>query len=849
MFETQPIGAYHVTEQNGPYGRTAQIYWKKAWYPFPVKGKSEFIPKGVTGLEAKDPGWGQIQGWLEKRPYSNVAVRASGWVAIDVDGAEGVAALHEAIAELGELPETWVSTSWGSATAERRQLFYRVPVGYSARLGEGKFRKRFGEHVDVIHAGHRYSIVAPSVHPDTKAIYAWYRPGGEPAGNVLPVRTDLPMLPQGWLDFLEHSGRKPGVEIVHSTGAVMAAAAGEDWYEDAAAGPAEHGWTAAAARAEVERMLERIRTVEANVNTQAGGAMREVGRFVPGLLSQEEAVSACMDALLANPWHSEDWNRAHGKDWTALSLATTSVARGAEEAREVLPAGAEPAPQAADERYTDAFMSARLVREALAGRYIYTAATGWLMWDGARWAEVLDELVHEATRQWTLAGYLAAVEVYRRAAAAGTVDWPIGDDPDIRGWAGLQNAGRIVALTKLARGIEPLFRDASEFDTDPALLNTPGGVVDLRSKQIMAHDPARLITKVTAVPYVPGAESQHFKAALQALPEDVHDWLQVKLGEATTGISSEQMVLLTGGGRNGKTALMGAIYRALGGYAAKVPNTLLLKSRQAGAATPERMTLRGVRLAYMEETPEDGYLDANVAKDLIDAEEIDGRHLYKNSTSWKPGHSIFLNTNHPPTVTSTDEGTWRRMARVDFPYRYRRADQEIERETDRRGDPRIKKALSESATGQAAVLAWLVEGAFRYYAAGSVEEAGPTPASVVASVARWRASSDDVLRFLEEVMEFDVDGWVASTDLYAEFSRWQRANGPSAMSSKTFTERLEGHTGLRGKVARTYYLKGRAGLSRPLLLRDGLIQPLPARVKGWGGIRFQVDETAFEQEE
>lgn len=828
-----------MTEKNGPFGRAAQVYWSKAWYPFPVKGKSEFIPNGVTGLKGKDPNWGQIQGWIEKRPYSNVAVRANGWVAIDVDGPEGVTALAEAVTELGELPTTYVSTSWGSATADRRQLFYRVPVGFSARLAEGRFRKRFGEHVDVIHKGHRYSIVAPSVHPDTGNLYAWYEPSGEP-GKVPHRLEALPMLPDGWLEYLKE--RERGPEPLPGATA-PAAGGGEDWYEDAPVGPAEHGWTQAAAQAEVDRMLERIRTVEASINTQAGGAMREIGRFVPGLLSQDEAVTLCAAALLENPWHSDSWNAANRKDWTAMTLAATSVTRGMEEAREVLAPGAEPAPQVEHERYTDAFMSARLVREALAGRFIYTAALGWLAWDGQRWAEVVEDLVHEAGRQWTLAGYLAAVETYRRAAAAGTVDWPIGDDPDIKGWAGLQNAGRISSLVKLARAIGGIFRDAGDFDQDPALLNTPSGVVDLRSKALMPHDPARLITKITTVPYVPGAESEHVKTALGALPDDTHDWLQLMLGEATTGASGERMVLLTGGGRNGKTALMGAIYTALGGYAAKVPNTLLLKARSQGAATPEKMTLRGIRLAYMEETPEDGYLDANVAKDLLDAAVIDGRYLYKNTVTWVPTHSIFLNTNHPPTVTATDEGTWRRMARVDFPYRYRKADEELERETDRRGDPRLKDRLREKPGAQAALLAWLVEGAHRFYAAGSVEEAGPTPDSVAASVRKWRADSDDLLRFMDACMEFEPDGWVSSTDLYAEFARWQKVNGQSALSSKTFSSRMESHTGLPGTVAKIYWLRKREGLSRPRLLRDGLAEPLPERVKGWSGLIFRSEET------
>lgn len=833
--------------ESGPYGRAANAYWKKSWSPFPVKGKNEMIPTGVTGQDGKDPGWDKIQDWVTRRPFSNVAVRANGWISIDVDLGGEQALLRaqdpDYPGNLGPLPDTWTSTSWGPVS-DRRQHFYRIPVGFDARLAEGRFVKTFGPGVDIIHRGHRYAVVAPSVHPVNGQAYAWYRPDGEPAGTILPVRTDLPELPQGWLDFLAHrpDGTSKALEQLGDDLEDV------DGFMDLATN--DHGWTAVAAQAEVDRMLERIRTVDANINTQAGGAMREVGRFVPALLTMDEAVGLCIDALAANPWHSDGWNAANGKDWTAATLAAMSVARGAEEGRDIIPDGAEPEAQSEDERYTDAFMSERLVREALAGRYIYTTALGWLAWDGARWAEVVDEVVHEAARVWTKLGYLGAVDGWRTAMrdAPDSVK-PFSEDPDIRGWAGLQGHGRITSVVKLSRGISQVFRDAADFDQDAHLLNCPNGVVDLSTGALLPHDPARLITKITGVPYLPGAESPALKAALGALPDDVPEWLQLMLGEALTGRSGEQMVLLTGGGRNGKTLLMSSVYRAMGGYAAKVPNTLLLRSKQAGAATPERMTLRGIRLAYMEETPEDGYLDANVVKDLLDAEVVDGRQLYKASTSWVPTHSIFLNTNHPPTITDTGDGTWRRMARVDFPYRYRKAGDALEGPQDRAGDPGLKAALGRRAEGQTALLAWLVAGAVRLYAAGSMEEAGQPPVSVTASVRKWRADSDDILRFVDEAMEFHQESWVSGADLYREFAAWQRSTGQKQLSLKAFTARMEGHTGMPRYVGKIYWLRGRDGLSRPGLLRDGYVEPLPQRVKGWEGLRFRVEQSAFELEE
>lgn len=802
---------------SGPYSRSADWYFKKAWAPLPVKDKS-YPAKGATGYDGVDAGWDEIQEWIKTRGQLNVAVRANGWVAIDVDegGAEALAAAQ---AELGPLPATWTSTSWGP-DSPRRHHFYKIPVGLNVARAEKRFTDRFGSSVDILHRFHRYAVVAPSIHPGNGQEYRWYTPEGVWGERTLPMRTELPMLPEAWQAFLKAPEK------------AQPAAADDFW--DAVE---DQGWSKGRAQAQVDKMLERIRTVDANVNTQAGGAMREVGRFVPGLLTQDEAEGACRDALLANPHHDDAWNVANNKGWSASTLAGMSVAKGTEESYEV----STDAPEEAEDdlrKYTDAVMAERLVRELLKGRYLFTRGLGWLRFDGKRYAETPDEVIHEDVRKWTIRGYIAAVEAWKVAARAGVTDKPVHEDPDVTGWGKTQNLGRIGSMTTLARGM--LLTDEALFDAQAHLLNTPNGVVDLRTGQVTAHGPDQLHTKITNAAYVPGAESRHLKAALGALPDDVPDWLQVRLGEAVTGNSGDQMVLLTGGGRNGKTVLMGAAWRALGGYAASVPNTLLLKGRQLGGATPEKMTLRGVRLAYMEETPEEGYLDSQVVKELMDAEVVQGRQLYKSTVSWTPTHSIFLNTNHPPTVTDTGEGSWRRLVRVDFPYRFRPTGQPLERPTDRVGDPGIKEGLGRSREGQEALLAWMVAGAMRYYAAGSMEEAGTLPPSVVESVRRWRADSDDILRFMDECMTFDQDSWVSGADLYEAFAEWQKANGQRVLSSKAFGPRVDGHTGLPSYVGKVFWQKAREGLSRPGWLHDGVARPLPARVKGYSGLAFST---------
>src|SRR5688572_19911770 len=61
--------------------------------------------------------------------------------------------------------------------------------------------------------------------------------------------------------------------------------------------------------------------------------------------------------------------------------------------------------------------------------------------------------------------------------------------------------------------VTPVTRDSTEseiavvpddLDTDPFLLNCTNGTLDLRTGQLLVHDPAQLITKVTAAAHHPG---------------------------------------------------------------------------------------------------------------------------------------------------------------------------------------------------------------------------------------------------------------------------------------------------------------------------------------------------------
>jgi putative DNA primase/helicase len=96
-------------------------------------------------------------------------------------------------------------------------------------------------------------------------------------------------------------------------------------------------------------------------------------------------------------------------------------------------------------------------------------------------------------------------------------------------------------VLSLARGI--VERRVTELDRHPDLLNTPSGVVDLRTGDLLGHDPNLLMTKIAGAEYRPGATHPDWAKALEAVPDDTRDWLQLRLGQAITGHMTPDDVL------------------------------------------------------------------------------------------------------------------------------------------------------------------------------------------------------------------------------------------------------------------------------------------------------------------
>jgi putative DNA primase/helicase len=411
------------------------------------------------------------------------------------------------------------------------------------------------------------------------------------------------------------------------------------------------------------------------------------------------------------------------------------------------------------------------------------------------------------------------------------------------------SAGRERSVLSLARGI--VERQVTDLDRDLDLLNTPSGVVDLTTGELLPHDPALFITKIAGAEYRPGFTHPDWDKALEAVPADIQDWYQLRLGQAITGhmTPDDLLVVSQGSGENGKSTVNETTARAAGDYFLMASDRILLANPDQHPT--ELMDLQGVRYAVAEETPEARRLAVTRLKKTIGTPRITARRVHKDDVTFDATHSFFLSTNYKPIVEETDHGTWRRLALVRLPYTFRKPHEKLTADTDGRGDPTLRARCCANPEVWAAALAWMVEGARRWYAADKIMP--EPPQQVAADTREWRVESDQVLAYADERLVFDPGWHVMALDLLDEVNAWLTSRGHRPWSDKTLAARFGEHDEIIRKGVRKGRIRKSDELSRPPAIlaetEPGFepvgIREVPAGLyTAWLGVRFATREDA-----
>lgn len=358
---------------------------------------------------------------------------------------------------------------------------------------------------------------------------------------------------------------------------------------------------------------------------------------------------------------------------------------------------------------------------------------------------------------------------------------------------------------------ELALREGLEFDANPDVINTPSGIVDLRTGEVRPGRPEDYCRKVTAASYEPGFTHGDIEQAMQAVPDGTREWFQRFLGQAMTGYANreDQMAIFNGEGQNGKSAIVLAVKAALGSYFTMVSDQALMGGNVHPTAL---MAFYGARIAVLEETEEAYRMNMQRVKKIVGSDGgITARYMNKDEITYQPTHTLIINTNHLPMIEDNGGATWRRLLAVPFPYKYLKPHEEVTESYHRKGDLGLKARLTRPAQAKA-MLAWMVEGAKRWYAGGEVM--GELPQEVASLTDSWHQESDQVAAFLADGGAYLVPtAHVSAQDLLTAVNTWLKSNGHNPWSARTLAKRLESSVILDGRVTSKRLRPGAPGFS------------------------------------
>jgi len=454
--------------------------------------------------------------------------------------------------------------------------------------------------------------------------------------------------------------------------------------------------------------------------------------------------------------------------------------------------------------YSDAG-NAEIFTELYGNDLVYTNSIGWLYWNGSRW-ESNDLKAIDLATHYTQKMLSDARAVYHQAKEEAE-DCEDKDqksaiiNPAKKYLAHAEKSrsfNRIKAMTEVAK--PQLIRQASDFDAEPHIINTPSGIVDLKTGEISPHSPQANCTKITRC--APNNENadiwDDFLDTITCGDGSLRGYLQLVAGMALVGaVYQEGMLIAYGSGANGKSTFFNALGAVMGDYFGAIDiDVLTTKDQNKGAALA---TLRGKRLVVAGELEEFQRLSPATVKRITSTDPITVEQKYRDPETIQPSHTLCLFTNFMPRVSTTDPGTWRRLFVVPF-------NAKITGSSDIKN---YTQYLVEHCGG--AILQWAIDGAVMFCRNGHTIQ---TPDIVAEVTEEYQQRENWLENFIADCCDVEVNYRVNAGDLIAAYKEWARSVGE--------------YEGRRGNEIYN------------AMIAAGFEQVKPRNVKTWLGLRLKA---------
>jgi putative DNA primase/helicase len=400
----------------------------------------------------------------------------------------------------------------------------------------------------------------------------------------------------------------------------------------------------------------------------------------------------------------------------------------------------------------------------------FTAAWGkWSIWDSFRWRR------DDTMRVFDLARCVC------RSASSTCRDEYLA----IR----VASAPTVAAVERLARADRRHAATVDQWDADPWSLNTPAGVVDLRTSVIRPAMREDYCTKITTV--APGGPCTLWLEFLRRITNgdvEMQRFLQRICGYALTGDTRENaLFFLYGTGANGKTVFISTISGVFGDYAKTAPIEAFIVS-QSDRHPTDLAGLQGARLVTAIETEEGRRWAESKLKAITGGDRIAARFMRQDFFEYSPQFKLLIAGDHKPSIRTVDEAMRRRFNLLPFTVTIPKKDR----------DPKLTEKLRAEWGG---ILQWAIEGCRAW------QQEGLNPPSIVTeATSDYLADEDTLGRWLEERCNLGKQNSATIAELFGDWSKWCGDNGEHRGSQKSFSQNLEarGFTRVRSAGARGF---------------------------------------------
>lgn len=318
-----------------------------------------------------------------------------------------------------------------------------------------------------------------------------------------------------------------------------------------------------------------------------------------------------------------------------------------------------------------------------------------------------------------------------------------------------------------------LLGNLADFNSEPHLINCNNGVLNLKTLELLPHNPEFLFNYKLRTNWNPDADTQEFvDFVAQCVGEDAADFtstisalelLQLCAGYSLTGdTTAETMFYVFGPPRSGKGTFMTALQNLMGPLSNTVNIGTLCSASKCDNQNFELAGLSLCRYVTVAETGRDTFLDAGRIKNLTGNDPIQCAFKFKDSFRYTPLFKIWISSNHEVNVDAGDDAVWDRLRAFHFLNSHKDAP-----------DTSLKRRITSNLEP---VLLWCAQGAQAWFRAQEQGKPMPRTDKMREYLAERKDEADYVKQFLDEQgiekSTYETDSMMPIFKLYGKFKEF-----------------------------------------------------------------------------